>query len=238
MPLCVHNVTLLAKVCQNLKHWEVDEIIGGVKIHVCFGKEKKQVTGYIACDGGMSHDAFLLALNRWFEIVEGRLGYCLQDLKLQTIEFNKDHCGFRIDGFQCITKSDLYGSIDRIYQKEKDVVRQERKITQPMSLNKFEAEIHKGLGEIGRSQERLELQQEVKRNSDAIKFTNSRILEVERLAGAIYQHMAKLPVIDGATAERLAVGLEKLNESLSRLGDVEDPAALAAKQQKQGEYVR
>ena len=57
VPLCVHNVTLLAKVCQNLKHWENDEFIGGVKIHVCFGKERKQVTGYIACDvGGMSHD--------------------------------------------------------------------------------------------------------------------------------------------------------------------------------------
>ena len=75
VPLCVHNVTLLAKVCQNLKHWENDEFIGGIKIHVCFGAERKQVTGYIACDvGGMSHDACLLALNRWFEIVEGRLG--------------------------------------------------------------------------------------------------------------------------------------------------------------------
>ena len=146
VPLCVHNVTLLAKVCQNLKHWENDEFIGGVKIHVCFGAERKQVTGYIACDvGGMSHDACLLALNRWFEIVEGRLGYCLQDLVLQTVEFNKDYHGRRIDGFQCVTKKDLYGIIDRTYQKEEDVIRRERKVTQPMSINKFEAEIHGAL---------------------------------------------------------------------------------------------
>ena len=42
------------------------------------GRRDRQVTGYIACDvGGMSHDACLLALNRWFEIVEGHLGWAL-----------------------------------------------------------------------------------------------------------------------------------------------------------------
>ena len=240
VPLCVHNVTLLAKVCQSLKHWENDEFFGGVKIHVCFGAERKQVTGYIACDvGGMSHDACLLALNRWFEIVEGRLGYCLQDLVLQTVEFNKDYHGRRIDGFQCVTKKDLYGIIDRTYQKEEDVIRRERKVTQPMSINKFEAEIHQGIEEIGLSQERYELQQEVRRNSEAIKFTNSRILEVEKLTGAIYQHMVKLPVLDSGVAEKLAVGIERLNEALTRMSDAEaDPKRLDEKQSKLGEYVR
>ncbi len=240
VPLCVHNVTLLAKVCQNLKSWQNDEFVGGVKIHVCFGRERRQVSGYIACDvGGMSHDACLLALNRWFEVVEGRLGYCLQDLVLQTVEFNKDYHGRRIDGFQCVTKKDLYNIIDRTYQKEEDVIRRERKVTVPMSINKFEAEIHRGIEEIGLSQERFELQEEVRRNSEALKFTNSRILEVERLTGAVYQHMAKLPVLDAGTAEKLAVGIEKLNEALGRLGDVENLKKFDEKQQqKLGEYVR
>ncbi len=241
VPLCVHNVTLFAKVCQNLKHWAVDEFVGGVKLHVCFGKERKKITGYIACDvGGMSHDACLLALNRWFEIVEGKLGYCLQDLVLQTVEFNKDYHGARIDGFQCVTKHELYGIIDRTYQKESDVIRRERKVTQPMSLNKFEAEIHKNLEAIGKSQEQFELQRKVDQNTEALKFTNSRILEVEKLAGAIYQHMAKLPKIDGASAEKLNARLDKLNEVLGRLGELEQnsrPSSLGEGQTKMKEYL-
>lgn len=240
VPLCVHNVTLLAKVCQVLRHWENDEYVGNVKLHVCFGRERRQVSGYIACDvGGMSHDACLLALNRWFELVEGRLGYCLQDLVLQTVEFNKDYHGLRIDGFQCVTKKDLYGIIDRTYQKEEDVIRRERKITQPMSINKFEAEIHKGIEEIGRSQERFELQQEVKRNTDALKFTNSRVLQVERLTEAVYQAVARLPRLEGfeAAAEKIAFNVSQLNETLSKLGNMEEPKRLAEGQKKLGEYV-
>ena len=64
VPLCVHNVTLLAKVCRNRSIGKMISY-GGIKIHVCFGAERKQVTGYIACDvGGMSHDSCLLALEQ------------------------------------------------------------------------------------------------------------------------------------------------------------------------------
>ena len=66
-------------VCQDVKSWEKDEFIGGVKIHVCFGAERRKISGYIACDvGGMSHDACLLALNRWFDIVQDHLGLATQ----------------------------------------------------------------------------------------------------------------------------------------------------------------
>lgn len=189
-PLCVHNVTLLARVCHNIVHWVVDELVGGVKLHVCFGEERKQISGYIACDvGGMSHDACLLALHRWLEIVEGRLGYCLQDLIVQTVEFNKDFHGMRFDGMQCITRCDLDGMIDRLYQKDEDVIRHERKITTPMSVNRFEAEMHKGLEQIGKAQVEYELRREVKRNSDALKFTNSRLLGMEKILEAMYKHL-------------------------------------------------
>ena len=254
VPLCVHNVTLLAEVCQNLKSWQTDEFVGGVKIHVCFGKERKQISGYIACDvGGMSHDCCRFALNRWFEIVEGRLGYCLQDLVLQTVEFNKDYRGARIDGFQCVTKMDLYGIIDRTYQKEADVIRRERKVTQPMSINKFEAEIHRQIDDIGKGQGLFELQQEVKRLGETQKFSNSRSLEIERLLGAMYQEIRKSPRHEVANLEAtvrelvsaakelsgVKVELKQLNEALGKLGDVEqvDPKRLSEGQRRIGEYV-
>lgn len=200
VPLCVHNVTLVANVCQRLRHWECDEWVGGVKIHVCFGRERRKVSGYIACDvGGMSHDACLLALNRWFEVVEGRLGFCLSDLVLQTVEFNKDYHGMRIDGFQCVTKKGLYGIIDRTYQKEENVVRKERKLTQPMSINKFEAEIHRGLDDIGKAQERFELKREVARTTEALKYTNSRILNMEHLLEGMYKAITRMVDLEGAS---------------------------------------
>jgi hypothetical protein len=251
IPLCVHNITLLAKVCQNLKSWQTDEYVGGVKIHVCFGRERKQVTGYIACDiGGMSHDACLLALNRWFEVVEGRLGYCLQDLVLQTVEFNKDYHGCRIDGMQCVTKKGLYGIIDRTYQKEEDVIRRERKVTQPMSINKFEAEIHRQMGDIGRGQEFFDLQQEVKRLSETQKFSNKLQLEQFKLLEAMYQALGKTS--GGRAIENLESLLKEftdaaksfsseakvLHEAFGRLGDLEsDAKRLVEGQRRLGEYV-
>ncbi len=251
VPLCVHNVTLLAKVCQNLEHWEKTEFVGGVKIHVCFGKQRKQVTGYIACDvGGMTHDACLLALNRWFEIVESRLGYCLQDLVLQTVEFNKDYHGCRIDGFQCVTKQELYGIIDRTYQKEEDVIRRERKIVKPMSLNKFEAEIHKNLDSIGRGQGVYELKEEVRQLREAQKFSNSKQLEVERLLAAMYNVIRKssgnLAVENletmvkefTVTAKAMSADVKELKEVVSKLGDAEvDPSVIDEKQRKLREYL-
>jgi hypothetical protein len=251
VPLCVHNVTLLAKVCQNLKHWESDEFVGGVKIHVCFGKERKQVSGYIACDvGGMSHDACLLALNRWFEIVEGRLGYCLQDLVLQTVEFNKDYHGCRIDGMQCVTKQDLYGVIDRTYQKEEDVIRRERKICKPMTMNKFEAEIHRQLDDIGTGQGLFELKEEVRQLKEAMKFSNSRQLELERLLEATYNVIRKSSgglavenletmVKEFASAARaMSAEVKELKEVMGKLGESADPKTLDEKQSKLREYLR
>lgn len=243
-PLCVHNITMLAKVCQNLEHWETDEHTGGVKIHVCFGSERKQISGYIACDvGGMSHDACLLALNRWFEIVEDRLGYCLQDVVLQTVEFNKDYYGTRIDGFQCVTKNELYGIIDRTYQKEADVIRRERKIVKPMSINKFEAEIHRQLENIGRGQEAYELKEEVRQLKEAMKYSNSRQLEQERLLEAMYNTIRKSSgnlAIENleAVVKDFTNAANELKEAVSKIGDAEsaDPQRLAEGQRRLGEY--
>ena len=188
-PLCVHNISLRSFVCQDVKSWEKDEIVGGVKIHVCFGAERRKISGYIACDvGGMSHDACLLALNRWFDIVQERLGFQPNDLQILTFECNKDYHGVRIDGVQCVTRTDLFGMIERVYQKEESLVRKEQKTLKPVSVNKFEEAIAAGFSDGGKSQATFELQQEVKRGSEALKFNNSRMLSMERLLEGIYKN--------------------------------------------------
>jgi hypothetical protein len=241
VPLCVHNISLRSFVCQDVKSWEKDEFVGGVKIHVCFGSERRKISGYIACDvGGMSHDACLLALNRWFDIVQDHLGFQLNDLQILTFECNKDYHGIRIDGVQCVTKIDLFGMVERVYQKEENLVRKEQKITRPMSVTKFEEAISKGFNDSERAQQGFELKREVARNSEALKFTNSRRLQVERLTEAVFQKLSKLPMLDGfeAAAEKIALNVSKLNETLEKLGDTQDPKRLAEGQKKLGDYVR
>ncbi len=184
VPIMLHNIRLHSKVCQDLKHWEVEEIVGGVNIKVCFGKERRLVSGSISCDLGMSHDACLFAVHRWFDIVEGRLGFALNDLVLTTWELNKDTAGIRIDGIQCVTKKDLYGMIERTYQKEENLVRKEWKVSTPMSLNKFEEAVNKGLAGMEKAQDIADLKKEVRVVGEALKFNNSRMLDLERLAEA------------------------------------------------------
>ena len=220
VPLSVHNISLRSFVCQDVKHWEKDEFVGGVKIHVCFGSERRKISGYIACDvGGMSHDACLLALNRWFDLVNDRLDFQLNDLEILTFECNKDYHGIRLDGVQCITKIDLYGMVERVYQKEEALVRKERKITKPMSVNRFEQAISKGFADIEKAQHAFELREEVKRNTEALKYANSRLLQLERLNEAMF----------GA--------LTKLNDVLGKLGEMGSPVPLG-KGQDSEEYVR
>jgi hypothetical protein len=248
VPLCVHNISLQSNVCQDIKHWEVDEFVGGVKLHVCFGSERRKISGYIACDvGGMSHDACLLALNRWFDLVEEKLGFALSDLVLTTFEMNKDYHGVRVDGVQCITKKDLFGMIDRTYQKEEALIRKERKVTKAMSINRFEEAIAKGFKDMESAQRSFELQREIKQLSDASKYTNSRLLENERLLQAIYQKTggplienleAMFKAFSSATKE-FSANLKQLNETMNKLSDVDgDPVVFDEKQRKLGEYVR
>jgi hypothetical protein len=249
VPLCVHNISLQSNVCQDIKHWETDEFVGGVKLHVCFGSERRKISGYIACDiGGMSHDACLFALNRWFDLVEAKLGFALSDLVLTTFEMNKDYHGVRVDGVQCITKRDLFGMIDRTYQKEESLIRKERKVTKAMSINKFEEALAKGFKDMESAQQSFELHKEVKENSEALKYNNSRLLQVERLTEAVYQTLSKFPAqkLDNfeatvqkfeAAAKTLAISADRINEALSRLGDIDNPKKLDEKC-KLGEYVR
>jgi hypothetical protein len=218
-PLSVHNITLRSFVCQDIAHWEKDEVVGGVKIHVCFGSERRKVTGYIACDvGGMSHDACLLALNRWFDLVNSRLGFQLNDLEILTFECNKDYHGIRLDGVQCITRTGLSGMIDRIYQKEDAMVRAECKVITPVSVNKLEQALGNFEG-FQSSQQLYEIKREVMRNTEAVKFNNSRLLDVIQQNNALFGEFIRL------------------KEGSGRFGSVADPL-LSKDEPGSGSYVR
>jgi hypothetical protein len=226
VPLAVHNISLRSFVCQDVKSWEKDEFVGGVKIHVCFGSERHKISGYIACDaGGMSHDACLLALNRWFDIVQDHLGFQLNDLQILTFECNKDYHGVRIDGVQCVTKTDLYGMVERVYQKEENLVRKEQKTVVAMSVNKFEEAISKGFNDSANSQANFEIKREVKGNSDALKFTNSRLLGMERLLEGLYKN--RITEVDKTKHLELEVSalrgdIEKLTTTLVSVFNLEN----------------
>jgi len=130
--------------------------------------------------------------------------------------------------------------IDRTYQKEESLIRKERKVTKAMSINKFEEAISKGFKDMESAQANFELHREVKENSEAIKFNNSRLLQVERLTEAIYKNLNKLPKLEGfeAAAEKIAVKVTMLNETLRKFGEEDNPKTFDEKQRKLGEYVR
>lgn len=97
------------------------------------------------------------------------------------------------------------------------MVRRERKLTQPMSINKFEAEIRKGIDEIGSAQERFMLQEEVRKNTEALKFTNNRLLQLEKLSEATSKAVCQLVDIVAKIPD-LTLPLQ-VGEGQKRLGD-------------------
>lgn len=182
VPLKIHNIGLRFNVVGDLDSWVFDEVVGDVKIHVCFGSQRRKVSGYIADDFGMSKDACLFAIHRWLDIVEDRLGYVIPEpFELTSFEQNRDFGGVKLEGgFKCITKNGLDGMIERVYQKEEGLVRAEHKITKSMSLTEFEALLQGGVSGYNQTQAQFALMQQVGHLTEALKFTNSRLLEMEK----------------------------------------------------------
>ena len=71
------------------------------------------------------------------------------------------------------------------------------KINQAMSVNQFEVAIRQGVAGHDNAQASFELVQEVRRVAEALKFTNSRLLSVEKLQEAMFRKL----VTDGEPRE-------------------------------------
>lgn len=189
VPRMVHNIRLSSNLCQNVSHWVFDERTGGVDVHVVFGEERRKVSGWIKCDAGMVYDSCMFALNRWFDVVEGKLGFALCDIRLTCFEVNKDYHGVRVEGVQCLTRSGLFGMIERFYQKENNVLRHEFKVTKPTSINEFEASLKSGCENGEYVQAQFETKKELAGVREALKYNNSRLLSVERLLEALVKNV-------------------------------------------------
>jgi hypothetical protein len=192
VPLTVHNVGLRVNLCEDVESWVCDEFVGDVKVHVCFGSQRRKVSGYIANDFGMGKDACLFAIHRWFDIAEQRLGRSLPEpLELTSFEQNRDYNGLRIDGVQCVTKKGLDGMIERVYQKEEGLVRAEHKVSKSMTFTEFESLLQGGVAGYNQTQAQFALMQQVGALTNALKFTNSRLLEIEKQNQAMMKFIMK-----------------------------------------------
>ena len=116
--------------------------------------------------------------------------------------------------------------IERVYQKEENLVRKEQKTVDPMSV-KFEEAISNGFNDSANSQANFEIKREVKGNSDALKFTNSRLLGMERLLEGLYKN--RIPDVDKTKHLELEVSalrgdIEKLTTTLVSVFNLENDA--------------
>ena len=180
-PLKAHNIRLSSNVCQDVKSEVIDEKVGDVELHVCFGEQRRKISGWIKCDAGMVYDTCMLALNRWLDIADKKLGFALNDISITTFELNRDHVGHKIDGdIHCITRSNLFGAIERIYEKE-DCVRHEYKVMVPSSVAEFEKTLKNGFQLGGGAQNQIETQRSINQLTEAIKYNNSRMVDIEVL---------------------------------------------------------
>jgi len=106
--------------------------------------------------------------------------------------------------------------IERVYQKEENLVRKEWKVSAPMSVNKFEEAIKKGVAEHDRVQASFELKEEVRRVSEAVKFTNSRLCSIEKLNAAMFNSLCKLLDLESPRESQNSVeGQRRLGEYVS-----------------------
>lgn len=166
---------------------DVTEFTGDVKVRVQFGIQRRRITGRVSCDAGMDKNALLFAIDRFFDIVKERTGRDLEEVVVKTFECNRDFFGVRLDGVKCYTKKGLHGVIERIYQKEENVVRYETKFTREMTLDQFRGTILGGIREYDHLQTSFVIMQEVRKLTQAVKFNNEVLGDLLRLERARWE---------------------------------------------------
>ena len=92
------------------------------------------------------------------------------------------------------------------------------------------------------AQHNFELKRDVAWNREALKLTNSRLLQVERLQEVIYSVLRKGSesgkLVSLEAVVKIAFNVNKLTAAWSEMCDVMDPLRLVEGQKKRGDYVR
>lgn len=187
--LKVHNIVVVGEVGVD-SHFDVTEVVGSVKVRVVFGVQRQKVSIFISCDAGMDKNSCLLAMDKGFGIVRAKLGRDLENIQLKTFELNRDYLGVRVDRATCVTRVGLYDMVERVYQKEEGV-RHEWKISKSMPLNEFEALLQGGVTGYNITQANFALVQEVKKLTEALKFTNDQLFQQGKVLEGILQWIYK-----------------------------------------------
>lgn len=190
-PLRLHNIILTVEGLEVASHWEWNEKIGECGLSVVFGTERGKATARISCDRGLDRNACLFAVKRCVEVIQYRLGHAVENVIVKTVEFNKDYSGVRLDGRQCLTVKGLYDVIERVYQKEENLVRHEFKVSTPMELRNFEGLLKGGLGQFNMTQAIFESLQEQRRYEKKVDFLCSHVENLTRILEAMYQRQVR-----------------------------------------------
>lgn len=178
-PLRVHNVILVGSAPWLDFSDDLVEFTGGVKVRVQFGLQRHKVTVRISCDSGMDRNACLFALSRGFDIVKARSGYVLDRVVVKTFEVNRDYQGYRLDGgVHCYTQKGLFDVIERIYQKEENVLRHEFKVSKEVSLEQFQVLMKGGVTGFNLQNAVFALAQDQRNLTEAVKFMNEKMMRI------------------------------------------------------------
>jgi len=184
-PLVVHDVHW--KIGANFlgglgKFGDVTELTGGVKIFVQYGRQRRFISGFVSNDvPGMSKDTLLFALNRVLDIIERDTGKVVdEEIILTTFETNKDYPGKRLDGrIASLTKRQLFDVIERVYQKDEDTVRTERKVSQDLTVEAAVDLLKGNLPDSNTAQGLKVLGNQVKGLGVSQKFGNRELVDIK-----------------------------------------------------------
>ncbi len=191
LPLKVHNIIFTVEEAGVVEHWEWKEAVGLVALKVVFGTEHDKVSCFISCDVGMDRNTCLFALEKCIKVIESRLGHVLEDVVVRTFEANKDYSGARLDGVHCLTVKGLFDVVERVYQKEENLVRHELKVSQPTSLEQFIGLLNGGVSQYQMNQAVFSIIQELKTVAEAVKSNTGHVCDLAKVTEAMFNHQVK-----------------------------------------------
>lgn len=191
LPLRVHNLCFTVEGAGVVEHWEWGESVGVVGLKVVFGTERDKVSCFVSCDVGMDRNTCLFALEKCIGVIETKLGHVVEDVVVRTFEANKDYSGARLDGVHCLTVKGLFDVVERVYQKEANLVRHELKVSRPTGLEAFIGLLQGGVTQYNANQATFILTQKVNELIEAVKSNNGQVLNLTRVTEALFNHQVK-----------------------------------------------
>lgn len=200
--LRVHNIRFCVRA-NFLRRFEkicdVEEFIGDVRVFIQFGKQRRKLSGQVSVkkgsrSRGLVKDTLLFALNRVLDLMEHYTGYTLVDgFGLTSFETNRDYPGKRLDGkIACLTKKQLFDVIERVYQKDDDIVRVERKVSQDLTVEAAVSLLRGNLPDSNVAQGLMVLTKRVDGINNRVGFGNRELVDVRSQLSELTEAVKKL----------------------------------------------